>query len=362
MTTIAQVEAGWPPQAAPAEGMPARLHWDGLKPPLRTPMHHFIWSQACLDTIYPTARPHILMTRGGIGPFVRTRAIPTLVLAGAEELAEPIEPVYEDDAAAAALADAVLAEGLPVRLGHPPAETPFAHAFAAKAKATGIVISLPTAGSPFIDLDPSWCDGLARFSSRRRSDFRRMRARAEAAGPVSFHFHRPSPAEAGALLDKAIAVEEKGWKARAGTALAYDPVQRRFFRRYAELAAADGILRINFLTIGPAIAAMQIAAECDGRYWLFKIGYDEQFAHCSPGQLLMLESIARAAESGLQGFEFLGKAAAWTGFWAQTERPRVRMNYYPRNAVGLAAFTRDAAVIGQRRVRRWIAGSGKQGA
>jgi hypothetical protein len=29
---------------------------------------------------------------------------------------------------------------------------------------------------------------------------------------------------------------------------------------------------------------MQLAVEWSGRYWLYKIGYDEAYARCSPGR------------------------------------------------------------------------------
>ena len=278
-----------------------------------------------------------------------------MFLVGAEELAEPIEVAYESEEAAKLMADEILAQGLPVRLGHHPAETPFARAFAAKARKAGLLITAPTAGSPFIQLDESWQNGIERFNARRRSDFRRMRRRAEAEGDVSFQFLVPSPQEVGPMLELALEVEAKGWKSRTLTAVAYGKKQLSFFRRYSKLAAREGIFRVNFMKIGSRIVAMQIAAECNDRFWLFKIGYDEQFARCSPGQLLMLESIGWAARNGLETFEFLGKAADWTKFWTESERPRARMLYYPKNPYGAAAFARDATVIGSRRLRSALA-------
>ncbi len=341
-------------EASPLEALLPRSHWDTIDAAKLTPMQHFIWNEACFATMYRDCTEQVLTTSGGIAPFVRKGLIPTLYLAGAEELAEPGDAIYASAAAAERLVDAVLAQNLPVKLGQPPADTPFAAAFIAKARSTGLLITRPTEGSPFIELDDSWKNVLERFSSRRRSDFRRMRRRAEEEGEITFEFHEPGPHEAPGLLAQAIEVEARSWKSRTQTAIADNQVQMAFFKHYAQLASAEGIFRVAFMKIGAEIAAAQICAECDGSYWLFKIGYDERFARCSPGQLLMLESIERAANRGLKRYEFLGKAAEWTRFWTSAERPRIKLNYYPRNLVGLAALAKDSAVLAKNRAKRFI--------
>jgi CelD/BcsL family acetyltransferase involved in cellulose biosynthesis len=341
--------------ASPLEALLPRVNWDAIGGSGLTPMQHFTWNEACFATMYRDSPAALLTTEGGIAPFVRKGVIPTLYLAGAVELGEPSEALYADAAAAERLVDAILAQQLPVNLGQPPAGTPFSDAFISRAGAAGLLVTRPTEGSPYIELDDSWKDALKRFSSRRRSDFRRMRRRAEEEGRVAFEFHQPAPHEASALLDQAIAVEARSWKSRTRTAIADNKVQMDFFRRYARLASAEGMFRVAFMKIGSVTAAAQICAEYDGGFWLFKIGYDERFARCSPGQLLMLESIESAARRGLKRYEFLGKAADWTTFWTSTERPRIRLKYYPRNTVGAAAMVRDAAVVVGKRVRRLFA-------
>jgi CelD/BcsL family acetyltransferase involved in cellulose biosynthesis len=326
-----------------------RAVWRSALPPGPTPMQHFIWSEACLAAIYPDAIAETVTVPGGVAAFVRKGRIPALYLVGAEELAEPSEPAYANAAAADLIAAEILARGLPVKLGQPIAGTPFAAAFLTRARRSGLLITRPTEGSPYIELDETWHDALERFSSRRRSDFRRMRRRADELGTVTFAFHEPGEEDAAALLEQAIEVEARSWKARSGTAIADNPDQAAFFRHYARLAATEGILRIAFLKIGDDLVASQIAVECDNAFWLFKIGYDERFARCSPGQLLMLESIERAARKGLCRFELLGKSAEWTRFWAQSERPRMRLVYYPWNLIGACALARDGARLGIKR-------------
>jgi len=77
---------------------------------------------------------------------------------------------------------------------------------------------------------------------------------------------------------------------------------------------------------------MELAVECDGRFFSHKIGYDESFARCSPGSLLRLEIFGYAAERGLQSCEFQGKDAPWTYGWTKSVRPMVSVTAHPATA------------------------------
>jgi hypothetical protein len=275
-----------------------------------TPMQSKAWLSSCYDVLYPKDKAHMIEVEGAVGPFARRGyLVPTLYLVGSEELAEAIEPPVADAAAAARLSEAILATRLPVRFGHIPAEGLFAKAFVDIASGRGFVTHAPAGGSPVIRLDASWKDPLARFSSRRRSDFRRMQRRAEAMGPVTVEILSPAPDQVHEVLDRAFAVEAMSWKSRNGTAITQTAAQASFLKHYGRLAAGDGRLKVAFLHIGEQIAAMQIMVEEHNALWLLKIGYDEHFAKASPGALLMFEVIRDAAGRGLDRVEFLGKAA-----------------------------------------------------
>ncbi len=171
-------------------------------------------------------------------------------------------------------------------------------------------------------------------------------------GEVEYQLLAPRPTELAALLDEAFDVEASGWKGIEASALNYDPRRASFFRRYASAAARQGALRMAFMRIGGDAAAMQIGVETRGKLWLLKVGYRERLAQCSPGMLLMRESIAAAARAGLQGFEFLGRAEAWTDVWTQRRRRHVSLRVYPWRASGAAALAADVAHSMCERMRR----------
>src|SRR5438093_48314 len=115
-----------------------------------------------------------------------------------------------------------------------------------------------------------------------------------------------------------------------------------------------GVLRLCYLRIGERTAAVQFAVEAEGRFWLLKIGYDPAFARCSPGQLLLWETVRYAARRGLRTYEFLGGPEPWIRVWTERIRPCVAVRAYPARPLGMAALAIDVATSGWGRVRRSV--------
>ena len=99
---------------------------------------------------------------------------------------------------------------------------------------------------------------------------------------------------------------------------------------------------------------MQIAVTSGDRFSLLKIGYDQAFARCSPGSLLMCETIRYAAAHGVRSYEFLGGNEPWTQMWTQHVRPCASLRAYPGSIRGMAALAGDVGKIARRRLRRLL--------
>ena len=144
-------------------------------------------------------------------------------------------------------------------------------------------------------------------------------------------------------------MEASGWKGQNGSALLCDPLRGAFFRRFALGASQKGLLRIAFMRIDGRAVAMQLNAESANRLWLLKIGHDEGFARCSPGQQLMLHVVRDAAMRGLQAIEFLGEPEPWTQFWTPTVRKCVALRAYPFTPPAIATLAAHALDYARRR-------------
>jgi hypothetical protein len=281
------------------------------------------------------------------GRFARWR------MPGAHEVFEPLDSLCRDAEAAHRLARLLVADGRPIELARVPACSLLIPALQVAMRGRGGISVRPATPMPAIRLGAEWRAPESRFSSRRRSDFRRAERRAAEFGEVRYEMLAPTAAEFDALFDAAIAVEANSWKREAGTAIACDPAKEAFFRRYLGTACARGEGRVAFLRIDGRVVAMQLAVEWAGRHWLFKIGYDEAYARCSPGTLLMLHALRDAAERGLTGFELMGDAEAWIAdLWTRDVHACVRVRTYPYSVTGAAAWGADALAWARSRARR----------
>lgn len=280
----------------------------------------------------------------------RINGVPRLVLAGQAGSHEPMDLLALDDDAMHELARRLIGLGRAVRLGRVPAGSAALAAVRRAARGRGLLRVLPVAPAPYIALDDSWAEPAERLSARRRADLRRARRRAEAIGAVEVQIARPAPHEVDLLLAEAMAIEARSWKGRAGTALLTEPALGDLMRRYAHALAVRGSLQVAILRIGGEGAAMQMIVRRGAGAWVMKIGYDERFARCSPGMLLLEATVADAAAAGLERFDLMGVQEPWIAAWTGLRREMVRVDVYPRTASGLAALVADVAALAVRRL------------
>ncbi|HKA55165.1 MAG TPA: GNAT family N-acetyltransferase [Candidatus Binatia bacterium] len=331
------------------------------------PMQYAAWAQAYAAMRgVPGQTLHVVVMGApqptAIAPLVkRPGRLARLELLGVHELYEPLDFLYASPAALDALAEALVHLGVPLFLERLPAASPVTAALRRAYRGRGLVLCRPTPewpGCPWIPLDASWQQPEHHLNPGRRSDLRRARRIAERLGPVRCEVLAPTPAQLPPLLEEAFRVEAAGWKGHKGSALLAHRERGAFYRRYAEAACRQGMLRLCFLRIGEQAAAMQLAAECGGGFWLLKMGYDERFARCSPGMLLLLETIGHAARQGLRAYEMLGTVEPWTQLWAPQVRACVALRAYPARAQGLARLAADLSKRAQyrlsRAVRLWL--------
>jgi CelD/BcsL family acetyltransferase involved in cellulose biosynthesis len=262
---------------------------------------------------------------------------------GAHEMCEPDDALYRNPEAARLLAEAIVGDGRALEVDRVPAGSELIPALRRALRGKGWVSVRPATPTPTIRLEPRWKDPASCFNSGRRSDFRRAARRAGEFGRVSFEILSPGPEAFDALFDEAIGVEMRSWKREAGTAIAADRSKESCFRTYFRSACEQSSFRIAFMRIDGRAVAMQMALETLDRYWLFKIGFDEEYERCSPGTLLMLHTIAWAAERELRAYELLGNLEPWIAqFWTREQHDCVWVRAYPFNPRGAVALAADA--------------------
>jgi CelD/BcsL family acetyltransferase involved in cellulose biosynthesis len=330
--------------------------WDALAAKSGGAMQDLTWIRACASTFAPNGRLHVIVAGKpphvtAIAPLLRQRnGFDRLELLGVNETYEPMDFLFMNPSALVPLAQSLARSKTPLWLKRIPAGSPVVDALRRAYRWRSVVICLPAPGYPYIPLHDGWILPERQLSRSRREYLKRAQRIAEHMGTVRCEVLSPKPDELGPLLEEAFRVEAAGWKGRSGSALAHDALQGTFYRQYAAEASRKGILRLCLLRIGANIAAMQLAVEYGNRFWLHKIGYDETFARCSPGTLLVRETVRYAAERGLCSYEFLGTAQPWIRMWTAHIHPCISLLAYPASRNGLAAFVTDIVMTARRRL------------
>lgn len=263
---------------------------------------------------------------------------------GGEKLKEPNRLIYSDKDSLDLLLDVIVSEPVyPIRLSRiQNDDLPFAMLLE-KFKRAGWI-------TKFLHMPYSYID-LRRFKIKKslKEDLRRARKKAKALGKTEFKlicgFSEDNLAE---HLATGFHIEASGWKGRNNTAILCHAPRKEFFERYAHASLRDRTLRLCFLLINDQPVAVQYAIEAMNAYWLLNIGYDEQFRACSPGNILLYESIKSAAESGLARYNLLGKEEAWVQRWTQTTQDSYILAAYRPNFYGVRAIVSDALALTQR--------------
>jgi CelD/BcsL family acetyltransferase involved in cellulose biosynthesis len=169
-------------------------------------------------------------------------------------------------------------------------------------------------------------------------------------------------------LEAFFELEGRGWKGKAGTAIACSAATREFYTSVARAAAESGYLSLYFLEFNGIPVAGHFGLRHNGCYYLPKVAYDEDYARFSPGQLLVRAIIEDLAKDGPAVIDFLGLMAPWKADWTQEVLPhsscfifrkglRGRMLHFGRFVILAAARSavRRFAILAAARsaVRRW---------
>jgi CelD/BcsL family acetyltransferase involved in cellulose biosynthesis len=225
-----------------------------------------------------------------------------------------------------------------------PADSALATALPELARADRCAVHLvETHRAPWFEVD-----GIEeRLHRRFRGDMRRLEKQL---GGVELE--RVSSFDRDALADL-FRLEAAAWKGAAGTAIACDPKLVHYYTTLARVFARQGRLTLAFLRAQGKRIAGQLALEDGATYYLLKVGYDPEFAHFGPGQILVRETAADAHRRGLRRYDMMGKDTPWKLKWTDTGRPHASLTIYAPTALGkIRWFARRVAAPVLRRA--WV--------
>lgn len=130
----------------------------------------------------------------------------------------------------------------------------------------------------------------SRVRKKKRKELNRLRNRLEELGTVTVRSLAPGEA-AGPWCEAFLALEQAGWKGRAGSALGCDPHTKAFFREALAGGRVAGRLDMLRIDVDARPVAMLVNFIAAPGSFSFKIAFDEEYARYSPGVLIQLENL-----------------------------------------------------------------------
>jgi CelD/BcsL family acetyltransferase involved in cellulose biosynthesis len=135
----------------------------------------------------------------------------------------------------------------------------------------------------------------AALSASSRKKLRQYRRRLGEKGRLETR-HLQAPGAVRAAFEQYLALEAKGWKGRAGTALLSDANDAAVARAMIAALARDGAASIFSLELDDRPVSMQVVLRAGAIAFTWKTTYDEAFGDFSPGMLLLEDYTAALLE------------------------------------------------------------------
>lgn len=168
-----------------------------------------------------------------------------------------------------------------------------------------------------VRIEGDWETCRAGWSRKHRQHTASSARKLAQEGDVRLVLHSHlKPDEAAAWMQKALEIEDLGWKGRTGGSVKSTPGMSEFFIRQAVQLAAWGQLELAFLVCGGRSIAFCCGQGAKGVFHSAKVGYDPRYARFSPGQLLRYFLLERFyAEPGRKAVDFLGPMTESHAHW-----------------------------------------------
>ena len=205
-----------------------------------------------------------------------------------------------------------------------------------------------------VEIDHDWQAYQKAWSGSHRAAVRRGMRRLSELGEFELVQHRqPEANQVEPLLLAAFAIEDKSWKGEAGTSILQTPGMTGFFVQQAHDLIAHDQWQLDMLLLDGAPIAFEMCYRGKGTLYSHKIGYDAEYAQCSPGRTLRaLQLEAAFADPALTSLDTMGIFDRSKGDWSNRYYTVSRL-VAPTGALGGRPLTAAYSQLGQlkRRLR-----------
>src|SRR6185436_17223498 len=171
----------------------------------------------------------------------------------------------------------------------------------------------------YIDCRGSYADVTSAFSRNFRSNLNKARRKLARETGVEFS-SVSAPADLARCFGDFLELEASGWKGAHGsnTAIKLHPALVKFYRSLIDEFGREDAIVINCLRVRGRLIAGQFCVLYDETLYILKLAYDEAWAHCAPGNMLLERTIQDGTGGGrFEKINLVGNPA-----WFRDWRPK----------------------------------------
>ncbi len=193
------------------------------------------------------------------------------------------------------------------------------------------------------------------FSRNRRKVFQKDRKKLERLGDVEFRFHRCG-AQHARRAETFMKLEAMGWKGDEGSALLSNPNEAAFFRNMTAGFAKSHRALFAELSVGGVTVFSSSNYISGNAAYAFKVGWNSEFAHASPGSQAELATLAHS-RAELADLAFVDSCAS-PGSYIERIWPwrrKITSGVFTTSRIGQAACSATSAM------KRFKRGLNRQG-
>lgn len=207
---------------------------------------------------------------------------------------------------------------------------------------------LPDSGCLYIPIDSDWPTWRSqRMGKRAGQHMARRRKRMREAGDVQVRVFEEIPADLAPLRAIAAMPQSDTYRGERRESIFSDGAKRAFFEEITRLFSERGWLHLATMTVNGRMAGYHYGFLYGGKYLHYFTGFDPEFAHLSPGRVLMDGILQDCFERGLAEIDFLRGVESWKEPLTDQLRQTVRLVAFQGSIRGRLA--RQSVLGGRRR-------------
>lgn len=138
---------------------------------------------------------------------------------------------------------------------------------------------------------------VASYSSKMRSDLKRRKKKLQQLNSDILHI-RPTPEQAGELVDQMKRTEAASWKGDEGVGIFNDSNTHAFFKTVSQRLAASDQLDLSLVNIDGELASYKYGFYFRNTFFDYSIGYLPQYSKIGLGRILLDELVLAAVREG----------------------------------------------------------------